>query len=246
MKFYSPKNGRNIDFDQPIDISIPLQSGQSGPNAFHIEAPFFEPIKVGSFVGSVEMGGACNCENLFFNPHGNGTHTECIGHIAEQRITINQSLKRFVFSSILVSVVPVVYGDDTVVTLDIIKDVLKDQRAEAIIIRTLPNTDEKLKIVWSGTNPTYLDAGLTQWLASEGFIHLLVDLPSVDKEMDGGTLSAHKAWWNYPENPRMEATITEMVYLPTEIADGEYVLNLQIASIESDASPSKPVLYKMI
>jgi hypothetical protein len=75
---------------------------------------------------------------------------------------------------------------------------------------------------------------------------LLLDLPSVDPESDNGLMLAHKAFWNYPENPRFDATISEMIYAPAEISDGLYLLNLQIAAIESDASPSKPVLYKLI
>jgi hypothetical protein len=42
---------------------------------------------------------------------------------------------------------------------------------------------------------------------------------------------------------RLEATITEMIYVPDNVADGSYLLNLQIAS--NDASPSKPVLYSV-
>jgi hypothetical protein len=36
-----------------------------------------------------------------------------------------------------------------------------------------------------------------------------------------------------------------MIFLPDSIPDGIYLLNLQIASLETDASPSKPVLYKL-
>jgi hypothetical protein len=43
---------------------------------------------------------------------------------------------------------------------------------------------------------------------------------------------------------RLEATITEMIYVPDNV-DGSYLLNLQIASFENDASPSKPVLYSV-
>jgi hypothetical protein len=31
----------------------------------------------------------------------------------------------------------------------------------------------------------------------------------------------------------------------SEIEDGEYVLELQVAPIENDASPSRPLLYKI-
>jgi hypothetical protein len=36
-----------------------------------------------------------------------------------------------------------------------------------------------------------------------------------------------------------------MIYVENQVADGIYILNLQIASFENDASPSKPVLYKI-
>lgn len=76
-------------------------------------------------------------------------------------------------------------------------------------------------------------------------------MPSVDKEHDEGKLLAHKAFWNVKDtlnlnsDARLSATITEMIYVPDEIEDGNYILNLQIASFENDASPSKPILYKI-
>jgi arylformamidase len=36
-----------------------------------------------------------------------------------------------------------------------------------------------------------------------------------------------------------------MIYVPNSIFDGTYLLNIQIASFENDASPSKPVLYML-
>jgi len=74
---------------------------------------------------------------------------------------------------------------------------------------------------------------------------LLVDMPSVDKEKDNGELLAHKAFWDVDGEVRMEATITEMIYVPNSIEDGKYILNLLIAPFQNDASPSKPVLYKL-
>jgi hypothetical protein len=82
-------------------------------------------------------------------------------------------------------------------------------------------------------------------LAENGVQHLLTDLPSVDREEDAGAMAAHKAFWQYPHSPRLQATISEMVFVPNEAKDGLYFLNLQIASFESDASPSKPILYPL-
>ena len=99
---------------------------------------------------------------------------------------------------------------------------------------------------YSGTNPTYLSPEFTACTGYANNIkHLIVDLPSVDREEDGGLLKAHHAFWQYPENPRMSSTITELAYITDEVADGHYLLQIQIAAFESDASPSKPILYPL-
>lgn len=235
----------HTDLSEPIDISIPLRQGVS-VNAFHIPYARFEPLRAGSFVGSVAEGGSANCENLLINAHGNGTHTECVGHISKQRVHLNDCLKRFHFIACLSSVYPVKKDNgDKVVDLSLIDFSQIPAGTEALIIRTQPNQDDKLMQHYSGNNPTYLDAALTQKIREHGIKHLLIDLPSVDREEDKGLLLAHHAFWNYPADPQLDMTITEMVYVPDHVKDGEYLLNIQISSIESDASPSKIILFRL-
>jgi kynurenine formamidase len=230
---------------QAIDISIPMFSGEQNPNAFHIPFPRFEPIKVGSFIGSVAQGSSANCENLFLNPHGNGTHTECIGHITSERVTIHESLKSFFFVAQLISVQPeTIENNDQIITSAAVKSEVI-HGIEALIIRTCPNSIEKLTKNYSGHNPCYFSDEFVKDLVAKGIIHLLVDLPSVDRAEDDGKMLAHKAFWNYPENPRMEATITEMVFIPEDVEDGLYLLNIQVSSLQTDASPSKPLLFRL-
>jgi kynurenine formamidase len=233
-----------IDLDQAIDISIPLVGGEDNVNAYYIKNPEYEVFAAGGFVGSVAQGGACNCENIHFNPHGNGTHTECVGHVSNERITINSCLKKFHFIASLVTIEPeeLENGDRVIGTAQLPERFLADPK-EALIIRSWPNKPDKLSKNYSGSNPVYLHPDLTLQLRKLGVKHLMVDFPSVDKEDDGGLLVAHKNFWNYPEEPRMDATITEMFYAPDSVVDGDYLLNIQIASFESDASPSKPVLF---
>ena len=47
------------------------------------------------------------------------------------------------------------------------------------------------------------------------------------------------------EDARLDSTITELIYVNDSVSNGTYLLNLQIASFENDASPSKPILYKI-
>ncbi|HRI35474.1 MAG TPA: hypothetical protein PLD02_17115 [Saprospiraceae bacterium] len=62
-------------------------------------------------------------------------------------------------------------------------------------------------------------------------------------EIYGGQLLAHKAFWQYPEAVRKHCTITELIYVPNEVRDGFYLLDLQTAAFDLDASPSRPVLF---
>ena len=123
---------------------------------------------------------------------------------------------------------------------------LRNKKCEAIIIRTIPNTKEKLSKHYSNTNPPYLLEEAAIYLKEKGVKHLLIDLPSVDKEKDEGKLLAHNAFWNTSDNIRLDATITEFIFVPNTVIDGTYFLNIQIAPFENDTSPSKPILYKLI
>lgn len=245
-------NKYQIDLSKPIDISIPLTNTDENPIAWYIEKPVIEPVVFGDWIGKVSEGkSSTNFNNIFFNPHGHGTHTECLGHITNDFYSINQSLKQFFFFAKLITVEPTKIGDDFVITKESISTSLNVTKSEAIIIRTLPNSKDKKSRKYSNTNPPYLSEDAAIFIRESEIQHLLIDLPSVDKEHDEGKLLAHKAFWNVKDthnlNPdaRFNATITEMIYVSDEIEDGNYILNLQIASFENDASPSKPILYKI-
>ncbi|MDI1257062.1 MAG: cyclase family protein [Flavobacterium sp.] len=239
-----------VDFSKPIDISIPLTNTSDNPIAWYIDKPVIEPVVFGDWIGKVSEGkSSTNFNNIFFNPHGHGTHTECLGHITREFYSVNQSLKTFFFFAELVSVIPEHDGDDFIITKSQLEKILNGKKPEAIVIRTLPNKEDKLSMKYSNTNPPYLHEDAAIFIREIGIKHLLIDLPSVDKEHDEGKLLAHKAFWNVKDvnnlndDARLDCTITEMIFVSEYILDGTYLLNLQIASFENDASPSKPILY---
>ena len=238
-------NNHFIDLSKPLDISIPMKGEASNVNAWYIEHPRIEPHKEGEFVGSVAQGSATNFNDIWFNPHAHGTHTECVGHITEDFHSINQSLKRFFFLAEVITLAPEKYQDDFVVSRKQLQYALGDKKREALVIRTLPNTKDKLGKQYSNTNPPYLLEQAAEFLVESGIKHVLIDLPSLDKEKDGGALLAHNAFWNTNGKVRYGATITEFIFVPNSIKDGAYFLNLQVAPFENDASPSRPVLYKI-
>lgn len=241
-------NSRNytIDLSKPLDISIPIQDGEGGVNAWYLGPPKIEPHAEDGFIGKVTEGASTNFNDIWFNPHSHVTHTECLGHITEEFHSVNKKLKRFFFLAEVITVAPEQEGEDFVISEKQLKYALGNKKREAVVIRTLPNLKDKRSRNYSDTNPPYLLEKAAQFLVKKGVNHLLIDLPSVDKERDAGALLSHKAFWNIQGKPREKATITEFIYVPNKVVDGTYFLDLQVAPIENDASPSRPVLYKIM
>ena len=241
------EQGVYIDTSFPLDISIPLSNTEENPRAWYVETPVFEPVRTKFYTGLVAEGCPVNFRNLSFNPHGHGTHTECLGHITKEVFSVNNTLKEFIVKAQLISVSPrnisTEKGEDAVIYPEQID--LSGFSVQALIIRTLPNDQSKLSRNYSNSNPPYFHVSCVEPILKAGVKHLLIDLPSVDRESDHGVLAFHHAFWEVPQNPNFERTITELIYVNDDIEDGEYILSLQMAPFENDASPSRPVLYKI-
>lgn len=235
----------SFDLSMPLDISIPLMASKENPLAWYLDKPEISTVVVNDWVGKVSEGASVNFNNISFNPHAHGTHTECVGHISEEFHSVNDVLKKFFFIAEVISVTPETRGVDELISEEQIRKLLEGKTPEAVVIRTLPNETEKKSKKYSNTNWPYLEKAAALYLHNLGVLHLLIDLPSVDKERDDGKLAAHKAFWNYPEAPRLNATITEFIFVPNQVKDGSYLLNLQVAPFHNDASPSRPVLYTL-
>ena len=234
-----------IDLSKPLDVSIPIDVTKQNINAWCVDDPKIQPVKDGKWIGSVKKGAAVNFNSITFNPHSHITHTECVGHITEEVHSVNKNLERFFFLAEVITVVPELKGEDMVISKKQLQFALGNKKREAIVIRTLPNLKEKKSFQYSNTNPVYLLEEAAEFLKEKGVKHLLIDLPSVDKEKDEGKLLAHNAFWNTSGELRLDATITEFIYVANSIKDGVYFLNIMIAPFENDATPSKPVLYEV-
>lgn len=253
-----------VDLDSPLDISIPLQFNGPQPNAYGVDPASSAPCQSGSLVGDTRQGGSCNFESYTFIPHCNGTHTECVGHITNERISVRDYLRDVFIPAVLISVGPENLGEDKVISRGEIEGKLGTfvesyalrglSGPNGLIVRTLPNGDDKLTARYGGDNiPPYFSREAMEYIVAAGFRHLLVDLPSIDRLFDDGKLENHRIFWNVepgsfeikPES-RINNTITEMIYVPSSVDDGHYLLNLQIAPFQSDASPSRPILFKVL
>ena len=243
---------KKADLSRPIDLSLTSKVKNSF-KAWYVDEIQIKVIKNGDFVGSVNQGGSVNFKELLINPHGNMTHTESVGHISNEEVLVNNILTQYHFSAQLITIRPQeatsnmesgIEAGDFFVGIEQIKDKISPN-IQSLILRTQSSYNQLNEKNYNNTNWPYLSQETATYIRDFGIVHLLIDQPSVDKEFDGGKLLAHKAFWNYPNELDKKRTITELIGIPDEIYDGIYLLNLSVANIENDASPSRPAIYKL-
>ena len=239
-----------------FDCSLPHTTGPEGQRAWYVPSVLRTPVRWDQWVGSVREGGRVNFFEITFHPHGNGTHTECQGHITEEFFSITDVHIPLSMPALLCSVEPQQQENgDSVLVLE---EIQKAWRAahptapfvRALCLRTLPNLDSKKTTNHSHTNPVYFSPEAMEWIVQQGIDHLVVDQMSVDREEDGGNLIAHRIFWGISAGSilpgtRPEATLTELAFFPNEAKDGLYSLYLQVAPLVNDAAPSRPILIPL-
>ena len=256
-----------INLENPIHISIPLDFNGAQPNAYSVDEAVSKPYETVDLVGDTRRGGSCNVEQVKLIPHCNGTHTVSIGHITHSRISVHDCLRDAFIPATLISVSPQTSSEtnetyavglnieDKLITRKALENALQENNEnflDGLIIRTLPNDKDKLTKTYLEDIPPFFSTEAMRFIAEKGVKHLLVDVPSVDRIFDEGKLSNHRIFWNLEagsfetnEESFPHKTITEMIFVPELIEEGVYLLNLQIAAFQSDASPSRPILFKV-
>lgn len=236
-----------IDLATGRSLAIPLVPGGPQPAFFAATSMQSEPLENGDFVGDVRQGGSCNAEILHWAPHCHGTHTEGVGHILEDRVSVLDSIDTlpglaYVFT------VNAPNGEISRTAIErnageIFTDVT------ALILRTQPNPESKQWRDYT-VEPDYpvLTAEAMQWLSRLPLKHLLLDTPSLDS-MSNPDLSNHRVWWGegledhgLGFNPQSRS-ITEMIFVADDIPDGEYWLHIELSPLVSDATPSRPMIF---
>ena len=234
---------------QGADISIPLEFDAPQPTFFGAPRAASEVVAGGSFIGDVQRGGSCNCSAYTLTPHCNGTHTECVGHVTAERLSVRDLSGEHFSAALLVSIEPGSVITHAALVAAIAPHDLSHYRA--LVLRTLPNTLDKLQRNYDRAPAAYFAAEAMRWIVSNGITALVVDLPSLDRG-DDPELTAHRIFWGLPpgataaaQAARPNATVTELAFIDDSIADGRYLLNLQVAPFVADAAPSRPILLPL-
>ena len=266
MRFEVEGRRLNANFAQPLSIAIPLDFNGPQPSFYEAPPATARPYRESGFVGDTRAGGSCNCEQLTLVPHCNGTHTECVGHVTDDRVAITDRVRGGIVLALLVSLHPVgatltsedsdppPAPEDLLLTAESLEGAFAAHPGptpRALVLRTLPNNVGRLTHVYRGSAPApYLSRQAASWLVGRGIEHLVLDLPSADRAHDDGWLTAHRLFFGLPaggrharDASRPEASITELAWIAPTIRDGWYMLDLQIPAFLADAAPSRPLLY---
>jgi arylformamidase len=256
-----------VDLARPVSLALELDF--AGPQPRHFAAPRAgsRPFAVAGFSGSVVSGASCNCEVLTLIPHCNGTHTECVGHVTRERLDAWRVVPAEPLPAVVLSVEPQTAAGahestdpapearDLLITREALESAWPRRApfaARALALRTLPNTPAKRTRDYSDLTPPYLSRPAAEWLVARGILHLIVDLPSIDRTHDQGRLTAHRIFFGLPagstrlaDATRPTATITELAFIPEVVQDGPCLCQLQVPAIGGDAVPSRPLLYAL-
>jgi len=256
----------NMNIGKFYDLSIKQEFSNEQTNSFGVPKATAKPFQIDNFVGDTNQGGSCNFDEIKIIPHCNGTHTECIGHILNTRDSIVDLLDDVFVQALLISChsvspdknkdkyIPNITSDDLLITKAELESKIGNNNlvGKALIIRTIPNPDSKQIRDYNESPSPFFTNDAMKYIYDLGVKHLLVDLPSVDKAYDDGMLSNHRIYWDVELGVKEKAyskahhkTITEFIYVAEKIKDGEYLLNIQIAPFNLDASPSRPIIFEL-
>ena len=252
-----------VKLEEGISIALQLDFNGDQPRFFDSVNAHSVPVQSGDFIGSVQAGGSCNVDTITANYHCNGTHTECVGHISEDQVSISNIIDNSLIPVTLISMEASKIGDESyhvstennncLLTKSCLTQVLENANIgflKGLVIRTLPNETSKKSHNYSEKSFPFFTNEAMHHIRILGVRHLLVDTPSVDRTDDGGELGNHRIYWGVsPGISKIDSqtcskrTITEMIYTPDLLPDGCYLMNLQLPAFVSDAAPSRPILY---
>ena len=253
-----------VDTTQHIDLSIPYDFNGDQPNFFNVKKGTVKPFESNLTSYSIADGAGCNVPEISMNIHCTGTHTECVGHLLKTPSSVSECIEELYLPTILITIKPIdfincsdsyhvdVNDDEKVISNDLIKEQYEKyakHKPSSIIIRTLPNLKEKQFYSFAENPPAFFTNDALKFLSNK-IQHLVVDIPSIDRMEDDGILGNHRIFWSKKSNidnsmdVNSKKTITELAYVPNDVEDGFYFMNIQMPHFKLDAAPSRPIILK--
>lgn len=224
---------RRYNLSNVIRVSRPIytQDTIQTPQAFYLPTFQYKPVEIGDFVGDLAQGGSCNVRTVSFTPH-NLTHLEVSSHVLEGGNKLTDLSPSDLQGEVYLIDLSKEDFDDVYIQPKHIQAQINQlpKDAQLVGIKTkyslmTPNFE------FSGTDPLCLHPDTTSYLRQElpELRALILDLPSVDREDDGGLLAAHKNFFTLAKN-----YVVELAYFDT-LKEGYYYCVLTPYPVELDA-----------
>jgi len=267
-------NTRVVDLGEPVSLADEVRFSGRDPSYFGAPPALARPLELPGFSGRVTRGASCNCSTLTLTPHAHGTHTECVAHLTREPLDAWRVVPAGWMACELVSVSPRAAADglqgestdpaphpaDRLITRRALEQAWPVHPLvppRALVVRTMSAAPSARDDAPPPTRddaplPAYLTREAAQLLVERGIEHLVVDLPSLDRLADEGRLSAHRVFFGLPPGctelaraARAACTVTELAHVPGVLADGSYLLQIQVPALAGDAVPSRPLVYRL-
>lgn len=249
-----------VDFGAALSLALTLDFSRPHPRHFGAPPATSEAFSIGSFEGDVARGASCNCRRVVLVPHCNGTHTESASHLTLEQRPLQDILPAGPVRALLLTVVPVDatgsgedslpaprQGDRLITRQALLQAWRRHGGADATALLLRTGTD------WRDEAPPFLSRQLMEELVARGIMHLVTDLPSIDRLADEGLLTAHRIFFGLPagsrrleEAVRATATITELASFPAQVPDGPCAVQIQVPAWTGDAVPSRPLYLPLV
>lgn len=252
----APFQWHDVQWQQATSLALPAKSNGNTTAAYGLMPLRITPSQAGSWIGRRSEGSSVNCDDAQLCIHSGGTHTECAAHISDQSFGIADIAPLRLLRCVLLDVAPestpagfaVLRGSLQRAWEHVLSEPSKRPAPQAIIVRSRRPSEVPHRN-WSGSQPPYFSPEAMEFLVEQGIEHLVTDLPSLDPEVDGGALRAHRAFFGLAplHTARIHAaTVTELAWIPESLRPGVGLLRLDVMAWNSDAAPSRPIFYPIL
>jgi arylformamidase len=244
---------------QSVSREIFFKDGTRSVNAFHFSPITLKTVELeGQFIGDVTRGGSCNVDTLQYIPHGL-THLETSAHILSPSVN-PPTVKDIPLENLSGIVYLIDLSRRGMKKGELIPPGVIQKKLEAL---TLPVSMLALK-THSSMLPEDYDFSGKDFLSlapeTARVIHdyrspnridcLILDLPSIDPESDGGKLAAHREYFGLPQTghnakDNEKRTLVELAWF-ANLEEGYYYAVITPPRFETHAVTTGIILHPLL
>jgi len=233
------------------------------PNIFHLPLITSKTFELeNQFTGDVRKGGSCNLDVLNYIPH-NLTHVETAAHIVSYDCNppwiADIPAENFSGIVYVIDLTDIRIEQGRLISRNEIERKLRNNRLPVTMLAIKTKASEfPQDYDFSDKGFIALDAeaakGIHDYsivINSKKFIIdcLILDLPSIDPERDGGKLSAHRSYFGLPETGHYSQNVEKRILIElayfSEIEEGYYYAVLTPSRFQTNAAATEILFWPL-